>query len=208
MHRQGVRLRHPGGKRSLAELSWGQGQAADLPLHVQLPPGGEGLSSCSFLADHIDGANWHLPQRDVRLLAVFRAPLARIEKFKKRSGRALRLGVVLRQRLQLRLRRGFFQGGMAKDRVNYNFTVSTAYGSEDLHGLSAFCQGRLRHGLSTRTPPTAAGATGWWGPTTSSTSHPRAETRTAWTSRCGGCGITTGYGGGRGPASLRNHRRS
>ena len=27
---------------------------------------------------------------------------------------------------------------VAKDRVNYNYTVSTAYGSEDLHGLSAF----------------------------------------------------------------------
>jgi predicted dithiol-disulfide oxidoreductase (DUF899 family) len=38
------------------------------------------------VADHIDGALAHLAARDVTLLAVSRAPLARIEAFKKRMG--------------------------------------------------------------------------------------------------------------------------
>ena len=46
----------------------------------------EGCPSCSFLADHIDGANLHLPHHDVTLLVVSRAPLSKIEPFKKRMG--------------------------------------------------------------------------------------------------------------------------
>jgi predicted dithiol-disulfide oxidoreductase (DUF899 family) len=46
----------------------------------------------------------------------------------------------------------FSKDDVAKDRVNYNFTVSTAYGSEDLHGLSAFAKdafGTVFHTYST-----------------------------------------------------------
>ena len=46
----------------------------------------EGCPSCSFLADHFDGAIIHLSQRDVTFVAVSRAPLAEIEAFKTRMG--------------------------------------------------------------------------------------------------------------------------
>ena len=46
----------------------------------------EGCPSCSFLADHFDGAIIHLAQRDVTFIAVSRAPLAEIEAFKRRMG--------------------------------------------------------------------------------------------------------------------------
>ncbi|TLV02295.1 DUF899 domain-containing protein [Dyadobacter luticola] len=44
----------------------------------------EGCPGCSFLADHIDGANLHLAHHDVSVVVVSRAPLATILPFKKR----------------------------------------------------------------------------------------------------------------------------
>jgi predicted dithiol-disulfide oxidoreductase (DUF899 family) len=73
----------PDGKKTLAELFGGKSQL--LIYHFMLGPGWEeGCPSCSFLADHFDGAAVHLAQRDVTFLAVSRAPLAKIEAFKKR----------------------------------------------------------------------------------------------------------------------------
>ena len=75
----------PSGKETLAELFAGRSQL--IVYHFMLGPGWEaGCPSCSFLADHFDGANMHLPQRDVTFVVVSRAPLAEIEKFKKRMG--------------------------------------------------------------------------------------------------------------------------
>jgi predicted dithiol-disulfide oxidoreductase (DUF899 family) len=46
----------------------------------------QGCVGCSFLCDHIDGANQHLMQHDVIFVAVSRAPLAKIQSYKKRMG--------------------------------------------------------------------------------------------------------------------------
>jgi predicted dithiol-disulfide oxidoreductase (DUF899 family) len=75
----------PDGKQSLADLFGGKSQL--IVYHFMLGPGWEaGCPSCSFLADHFDGAAIHLAQRDVRFVVVSRAPLAEIETFKKRMG--------------------------------------------------------------------------------------------------------------------------
>src|SRR5215468_10592718 len=75
----------PRGKVTLADLFEGRSQL--IVQHFMLGPGWkEGCVGCSFHADHIDGALFHLPQHDVTLLAVSRAPLAEIEAFKKRVG--------------------------------------------------------------------------------------------------------------------------
>ena len=75
----------PEGKKTLAELFGGKSQL--LVYHFMLGPGWEeGCPSCSYLADHFDGAVIHLAQRDVTFVAVSRAPLAEIEAFKKRMG--------------------------------------------------------------------------------------------------------------------------
>jgi predicted dithiol-disulfide oxidoreductase (DUF899 family) len=75
----------PGGTRTLAELFDGRSQ-----LFVQHfmfgPDWEEGCPGCSFMADHVDGANVHLAHHDVTFTAVSRAPLAKIEAFKKRMG--------------------------------------------------------------------------------------------------------------------------
>jgi predicted dithiol-disulfide oxidoreductase (DUF899 family) len=74
-----------GGKKTLAELFGGKSQL--LVYHFMLGPGWEeGCPSCSYLADHFDGAAVHLAQRDVAFLVVSRAPLSEIEAFKKRMG--------------------------------------------------------------------------------------------------------------------------
>ena len=50
------------------------------------PAGKQGCPSCSYLADHFDGAAIHLAQRDVSFVVVSRAPLPEIETFQKRMG--------------------------------------------------------------------------------------------------------------------------
>jgi predicted dithiol-disulfide oxidoreductase (DUF899 family) len=75
----------PEGRRTLAALFEGRRQL--LVQHFMLGPGWEqGCKSCSFMADHTDGMNAHLAHRDVTFVAVSRAPLAEIERFRQRMG--------------------------------------------------------------------------------------------------------------------------
>ncbi len=74
-----------GGRRTLADLFEGRRQL--LVQHFMLAPGWEqGCPSCSFMADHSDGMNVHLAHRDVTLVAVSRATLPEIERFRRRMG--------------------------------------------------------------------------------------------------------------------------
>jgi len=75
----------PNGKESLGDLFGGKNQL--IVYHFMFgPEWTEGCPSCSFLADHFDRSVPHLAARDVHLVAVSRAPLAKIEAFKKRMG--------------------------------------------------------------------------------------------------------------------------
>src|ERR1022692_2879997 len=88
----------PNGKETLADLFDGRSQL--IVYHFMFGPDPkwkEGCPSCSFLVDHIDGANLHLPHHDVTLLVVSRAPL---------------MGIVVWERLQLRLSRFVHQEGI------------------------------------------------------------------------------------------------
>ena len=75
----------PEGRRTLAELFQGRRQL--LVQHFMLAPGWEqGCPSCSYMADHADGMTIHLAHRDVTFVAISRAPLAEIERFRHRMG--------------------------------------------------------------------------------------------------------------------------
>lgn len=75
----------PQGPRTLAELFGAHSQL--IVQHFMLAPGWEqGCPSCSYMADHNDGAIPHLAQRDIAFVAVSRAPLAEIERFRRRMG--------------------------------------------------------------------------------------------------------------------------
>ena len=73
------------GVRNLSELFEGRSQL--VIYHFMFGPDWEqGCAGCSFVGDHMDGTLLHLPQRDVTLVAVSRAPLAKIDAFKERMG--------------------------------------------------------------------------------------------------------------------------
>lgn len=79
------RFDSPEGRRTLGELFAGRSQL--VVYHFMFDPSWEvGCKSCSFWADNFDGIVVHLNQRDVSFVAASRAPLSRIEPFKRRMG--------------------------------------------------------------------------------------------------------------------------
>ena len=73
------------GAKSLGDLFGDKSQL--VVYHFMFGPDWEaGCKSCSFWADNFDRSVVHLAQRDVRLLAVSRAPLDRLLEFRKRMG--------------------------------------------------------------------------------------------------------------------------
>lgn len=75
----------PDGKESLVDLFDGRSQL--IVYHFMYGPDWDaGCKSCSFIADHFEPAIIHLNQRDVSMVAVSRAPLEKLENFKKRMG--------------------------------------------------------------------------------------------------------------------------
>ena len=79
------RFEGPNGALSLADLFDGRSQL--IVYHFMLGPDWEeGCKSCSFWADNFDGIPVHLNHRDVTFTAVSRAPLAKIDAYRKRMG--------------------------------------------------------------------------------------------------------------------------
>src|ERR1700732_2035506 len=75
----------PDGKETLADLFNGRSQL--IVYHFMFgPEGEEGCQTCSLVAGNFDGANWHLPHRDVTFVVISLAPLSEIEAYKKRMG--------------------------------------------------------------------------------------------------------------------------
>jgi predicted dithiol-disulfide oxidoreductase (DUF899 family) len=74
-----------GANLPFADLFGGRRQL--IVYHFMFAPDWEKpCKSCSFWADGYNSANMHLNQRDTRLVAVSRAPLAKLEATKKRMG--------------------------------------------------------------------------------------------------------------------------
>jgi predicted dithiol-disulfide oxidoreductase (DUF899 family) len=75
----------PDGKESLSDLFDGRQQL--IVHHFMFDPSWEaGCKSCSFWADSYDGIVVHLRQRDTNLVAISRAPLAKLRDFRRRMG--------------------------------------------------------------------------------------------------------------------------
>ncbi|MBI4400250.1 MAG: DUF899 domain-containing protein [Nitrospirae bacterium] len=140
----------PGGKKSLGELFEDKSQL--MVYHFMFGPDWEeGCRSCSLVSDHIDGANWHLPQRDVRLLAVSRAPLAKIEKFQKRMGWRFEWVSSYGSDFNPDFHVSFTKNEMAQGKVSYNYTMQE-FPSEEAPGISVFYKdtgGAVFHTYST-----------------------------------------------------------
>ena len=126
----------PGGKQTLADLFDGRSQL--IVYHFMFgPEWDQGCRSCSFLADHIDGATIHLAQRDVTLLAVSRAPLPRIHAFKKRMGWRFDWVSSYGSDFNRDFGVSFSKDELATGKVFYNYDM-VAFPVEEAHGLSVF----------------------------------------------------------------------
>jgi len=74
-----------GGKQSLRDLFAGRSQL--LVYHFMFGPDwSAGCPSCSMIADGFNGLDTHLVHHDVMLWAVSRAPLAKLQAYKRRMG--------------------------------------------------------------------------------------------------------------------------
>lgn len=138
------------GRRSLADLFEGRRQL--MVQHFMLGPGWEqGCPSCSFMADHVDGMNVHLAHRDVSFVAVSRAPLAEIERFRQRMGWQFKWVSSNANDFNFDFAVSFKAEEMARGEVFYNYGPVPVRG-EEAPGVSVFYKndaGEVFHTYST-----------------------------------------------------------
>lgn len=73
------------GKESLEDLFGNKSQL--IVYHFMFDPDWEeGCKSCSFIADHYNPSVIHIANRDVSMVTISKAPLEKLEAFKKRMG--------------------------------------------------------------------------------------------------------------------------
>jgi predicted dithiol-disulfide oxidoreductase (DUF899 family) len=124
------------GVRTLAELFDGHSQL--LVYHFMLGPGwDEGCPSCSFWADNYDGTDMHLAARDTELVAVSRAPIDEIERYRSRMGWTFAWYSSSANTFNYDLGVSFTADDIAAGSARYNFGTQPAF-AEELPGLSVF----------------------------------------------------------------------
>src|SRR2546425_4759588 len=107
----------PTGKETLAELFEDRSQL--IVYHFMFSPAwDEGCKHCSFWADNFNNIGVHLNHRDTTLVAISRAPLSKIERFRKRMGW------------------GFKWVSSSKNDFNYDYHVS--FTPEEIRRRTAF----------------------------------------------------------------------
>ncbi len=141
----------PSGPKTLAGLFDGRSQL--IVYHFMLGPDWEaGCPGCSFLADHLDGALPHLNHHDVTLVCVSRAPLDKIEAYKRRMGWHFPWVSAFNNDFNRDFHVSFTREELASGHVLYNFTQTpTEQAHDELPGLSSFYRdeaGRVFHTYS------------------------------------------------------------
>lgn len=141
----------PNGKETLGDLFGGRSQL--IVYHFMLGPGWEaGCPSCSYLADHFDGAVVHLAQRDVSFVVVSRAPLAEIEKFKTRMGWRFKWVSSFGSDFNADYQVSVSPEEKASGKALYNYEIIEEFPSEERPGASVFYKnetGEVFHTYST-----------------------------------------------------------
>ena len=126
----------PEGKKTLSDLFDGRSQL--IVYHFMYGPEMKtGCVGCSFLSDHVDGANQHLKHHDVTYVAVSRGPLATLEAYKKRMGWKFPWVSSAGSDFNYDYHVSFTRDEIAKGEAEYNFE-KTKVTMEDLHGTSVF----------------------------------------------------------------------
>ncbi|UAL11062.1 DUF899 domain-containing protein [Caulobacter segnis] len=140
------------GKKTLAQLFDGRGQL--MVYHFMFGPEWDaGCPGCSFLADHLDGTLPHLNHHDVTLIAVSRAPLDKIQAYKRRMGWRFPWVSAFESDFNHDFHVSFTPEELAGETVNYGYVdMPPSQANDELPGLSAFARdeaGQVFHTYST-----------------------------------------------------------
>lgn len=127
----------PEGKVRLADLFGGNSQL--VIHHFMFGPDWEaGCPSCSLEADHAEGAIVHLENHDVSYVRVSRAPIDRIEAYRKRMGWSARWVSSHGSDFNFDYGVSFAKADLDAGRLEYNYEVieDPKYHFDELPGLS------------------------------------------------------------------------
>lgn len=124
------------GRKTLAELFEGRSQL--IVQHFMFGPDWEqGCVGCSFAADHADAAYQHLRHHDVSYVAVGRAPIEKLEAYRKRMGWRFPFASSYGSDFNYDFHVSFTKDELAKGKVYYNYEM-TSEGYDELPGGSVF----------------------------------------------------------------------
>lgn len=124
------------GKQSLSDLFGTNSQL--IVYHFMFAPGWkEGCSGCSFIADHMDGANLHLAHHDISLVTVSRAKLDEFLPYKKRMGWKFRWVSSNGSDFNFDYHVSATKDELASKSMNYNYE-QTNFAEEEMPGISVF----------------------------------------------------------------------
>jgi predicted dithiol-disulfide oxidoreductase (DUF899 family) len=139
----------PNGKETLAQLFGKRSQL--VVYHFMFNPAGDaGCKHCSFWADNFNGIDVHLSHRDVSFVAISRAPLAKLEAFKKRMGWTFKWVSSGQTDFNYDYQASFTPEQVKSGAVFYNYQ-KVNMDMSDREGVSVFCKdegGALFHTYS------------------------------------------------------------
>lgn len=135
------------GEETLADLFAGRSQL--VVYHFMFAPDADaGCKACSFWADNFERSGVHLAHRDVTMIAISRAPLSKLEAYRKRLGWSFKWVSSGRTDFNFDYRVSF--DPEEADAV-YNYAPKT-FGGSELPGISVFYKdegGAVFHTYST-----------------------------------------------------------
>jgi predicted dithiol-disulfide oxidoreductase (DUF899 family) len=129
----------PQGKKTLADL-FGKNSQLVVYHFMWRWDIDSGCPSCSFLADHFDGANLHLAHHDVSLVVINRAPVAKFAPYVQRLGWRFPWASSYGNDFNFDYRVSFTEDDLAKGSIDYNYETidDPQYMNDELPGLSVF----------------------------------------------------------------------
>jgi predicted dithiol-disulfide oxidoreductase (DUF899 family) len=140
----------PDGKETLPDLFANRTQL--VVYHFMFGPDwNEGCKHCSFWADNFNPVGVHLNHRDVTFVAISRAPLAKIERFRQRMGWSFKWVSSGQNDFNYDYRVSFTPEQLKSGAVDYNYEISDMDMAER-EGVSVFykdAQGAVYHTYST-----------------------------------------------------------
>ena len=117
---KGYRFDINDGSASLADLFQGRSQL--LVYHFMFGPDyTAGCPSCSMIADGFNGFTIHLANHDVTLMAVSRAPLAKLQAYKRRMGWTFPWASSFGGDFNFDFSVGFSEAQQSKEGIEYNY---------------------------------------------------------------------------------------